>query len=289
LKLFKRRSKSDFQNEDLDYLYSALSHETRRSIIRNLGQDEVLSFTELMEKSNVRDTGTFGFHLKRTEVLLEKLDDGRYNLSALGKSAYELLKFMEMSDEDKKKLVKPLDNIEEDADVKPHIKGISSLENIKKLLINKERLDKFENITIQNCKEVIIDNDITPDMFKNKILSFTNVKRIFVPKNLYKSVLIRIDQNVKEVETYEGEPPLEALDISKRFTNYAENIVDSLKLEPDTVIINYGLLTLRNLSEEILEKINLKSNYGLLKIPRGLKEQVLLKLQENWGEIQEYD
>lgn len=54
-----------FKSEDLDYMYSALDHETRRNIVLHLGREGVLSFSELMKKRGVRDTGTFGFHLKR--------------------------------------------------------------------------------------------------------------------------------------------------------------------------------------------------------------------------------
>ena len=77
--------------EDLDLMFSALSHGARRAVVKNLGEQGVLSFSQLMEAAGIEETGTFGFHLKKTEPLLEKLPDGRYKLSKLGEKAYREL------------------------------------------------------------------------------------------------------------------------------------------------------------------------------------------------------
>ena len=275
-----------FRTEDLDYLYSALSHEIRRSMIRHLGQEGVLSFTELMEKSGVKETVTFGFHLKRTEPLLEKLTDGRYKLTPLGQTAHRILRFTDMSEEEQAKAFQPREELEVEA--KPRQKGVSLISDIKRLLLNKDRLERYDKVIVEDCYEVIIDNDVDPETFKSKILAFRDVRRIVAPRNLYKLVLSRVEEGVGDVEQYEGEPPLEAL--QRRLYNYSESIVDCSKLEPGTKICNYSILTLRNVTVENLKRISLQENFGVIKVPRGFKEPVLmmLKPEKNYGRIEEY-
>ncbi len=276
------------QSEDLDYLYSALSHEVRRSMIRNLGEEGVLSFSEIMEKSGVRDTGTFGFHLKRMEPLLEKLTDGRYGLTSLGQAAYRILRFTLMAEEDQKHTIQPSE--ETKAEIKQPIGGVSVLSEINKLLLNKERLERYDKVSIEDCGEVMIDSDVDADLFKSKVLTFKEIGKTVVPTSLYKLVLSRTETGVGNIETYDGQLPLEKDALPRNLENYSENIMDCSNLKPGTRITNYAILTMRNLTKETLENISFQTNYGVLKVPRGFKQLVLMKLrpEENYGVIEEY-
>lgn len=290
MRWFRGKGKSGFGSDDLDYLYSALGHETRRAIVSSLGEEGVLSFTELMGKSGVGDTGTFGFHLKRTESLLDKLDDGRYQLTTLGQAAYRLLKFTDMTAEGQAEVL-------QESEVRPELseEGVRIISDIETLLLDKERLERNDHIAVHDCSEVIIDTDVDAGMFRNKVLEFRDVGRIVAPKHLYKLVLSRLEADVGDVESYEGEPPLERIAETKKrsenhLENYKENILDCSTLKPGTSISNFATLTLRNLTEENLENISFRENYGVIRVPQGFKEPVLMKLtmSRNYGTVEGY-
>lgn len=258
--------------EDLDYMFSALSHEVRRAIIKHLGEAEILSFSELMERAGIKETGTFGFHLKKVEPLLEKLPDGRYRLSQLGERAYRLLSFLE-----KPELFEKPEG------------GVKTLRGFGKLLLDAERLKRYESVVIEDCGEVLIDSDVTPELFEEKVLSFRRVGRILAPKPLYRPILRRLEEYCGSVETYEGELPLEGKPSRKYLENYGELVVDALRLKPGMRIENYGRLTLRNLTEENVKNIADIENYGVIRVPKGFKELILMRVSENHGRIEEYE
>lgn len=261
--------------EDLDYMFSALSHEVRRSIVKNLGESKILSFSELMERIGIRETGTFGFHLKKAEPLLEKLPDGRYKLSSLGETAYKLLTYLE----------KP--ELLEKPEAKPE-EGVKTLSGLGKLLLDAERLKRYESVIIENCGEVLIDSDVTPELFEEKVLSFRRIGRILTPKNLYRPVLRRLEEECGSVETYEGELPLEGAPSRRCLENYGELVVDVSRLKPGTSIENYGILTLKNVTEENVDRIAGIENYGVIRVPKGFKETILLRVTAQYGRVEEY-
>ncbi len=74
-------------------ILSALGHSIRRSIIEVLAEEGPKGFTELMNKVNVKDTGTMTFHLKKLGRLIKKNEDGEYQLTELGRHAYRVLQY----------------------------------------------------------------------------------------------------------------------------------------------------------------------------------------------------
>lgn len=263
--------------EDLDVMFSALSHAARRAVVRSLGEKGVLSFSQLMEEAGIGETGTFGFHLKRAEPLLEKLPDGRYKLSRLGEKAYGILLFLEKPEA----FTAPSE--------KPEA-GVKEFRSLNRLLLNAERLSKYDKVVVKDCNEVLIDSDVSPELFKDKVLSIENVNRIVCPKELHKAVLSRIERGYGVIETYEGALPLEE---GSAHPNYLENYgvleVDVSKLRPGTSIENYGRLTLKGLTEENVGKIAEIDNYGVLRVPKGFKEHVIARITGNWGRVEEYE
>ncbi len=73
----------------------ALAHRVRRDIIRALAEKGKLSYSELMRITGVEDSGTFAFHIKMLQGLIEKDPmDGEYKLTEKGLKAYKALKIL---------------------------------------------------------------------------------------------------------------------------------------------------------------------------------------------------
>ena len=76
-----------------DAVFEALSHETRRRIIRIL-KEKPLAYSEMLEALGV-ETGALNYHLGKLKGLVEKSEDGTYRLTPLGVRAYEVLRCYE--------------------------------------------------------------------------------------------------------------------------------------------------------------------------------------------------
>ncbi len=78
--------------DGIEKYLKALAHRVRRDIIRALYQHKRLSYSELMKITGVEDSGTFAFHLKMLQGLVEKdPDTGEYRLTEEGIKAYKAL------------------------------------------------------------------------------------------------------------------------------------------------------------------------------------------------------
>jgi len=60
--------------------------------VRLLGQNKASSFSDLMEKLNIKDSSTLTHHLKKLEGLVDQAEDGKYALTDLGHAAYNILR-----------------------------------------------------------------------------------------------------------------------------------------------------------------------------------------------------
>jgi DNA-binding transcriptional ArsR family regulator len=102
------------EREQITQFFTVLKHPIRREILNILSQEEALSFSELMRSVNLKDTGTFGFHLNVLGPLLKQDTEGQYCLSDLGKTAHQLIISIEKTKEvtsmnkTEKKEIKPL-------------------------------------------------------------------------------------------------------------------------------------------------------------------------------------
>lgn len=72
-------------------LHKILKDETRRKIVLLLNEKGSLSYSDLMDSSEIVSTGTFNYHLKILGDLLAKNDLGHYFLTEKGKLASRLL------------------------------------------------------------------------------------------------------------------------------------------------------------------------------------------------------
>lgn len=75
-------------------MFDALTHPIRESIIRILGELGPLTYSELMEKVGVRETGKFNYHLSKVSPFIEKRGK-LYSLNERGYELYNLLRLKE--------------------------------------------------------------------------------------------------------------------------------------------------------------------------------------------------
>ncbi len=90
---------------DYDSLHKILKDSTRRKIILHLSSRGQLTYMELMNLLEITNTGKFNYHLKMLGNLIEKTDDGKYQLTERGQAASQLLqKFPERAPMEAKSL-----------------------------------------------------------------------------------------------------------------------------------------------------------------------------------------
>jgi len=71
-------------------VFKALDHQTRRDILRYIGEGKEPTFTGIMNTVRIPDSPTLSYHLKTLAPFLEQ-HNGRYRLTPMGKDAYSLL------------------------------------------------------------------------------------------------------------------------------------------------------------------------------------------------------
>jgi DNA-binding transcriptional ArsR family regulator len=78
-------------NESLEEsIFKTLSHQTRRDILRVIGEQKQASFTQIKNSVKVEDSATLSYHLNTLQPLIAQ-KDGKYALSELGQDAYALI------------------------------------------------------------------------------------------------------------------------------------------------------------------------------------------------------
>jgi DNA-binding transcriptional ArsR family regulator len=79
-----------------DEIFKSLGHATRRQIIKAVGLNGSLSFSEILKNIGEIDSPSLSYHLKSIKVLLDQ-KDGKYKLTKIGNSAYNLLEKTDQS------------------------------------------------------------------------------------------------------------------------------------------------------------------------------------------------
>jgi DNA-binding transcriptional ArsR family regulator len=78
-------------NESLEEsIFKTLSHQTRRDILRVIGEQKQASFTQIKNSVKVEDSASLSYHLNTLQPLVTQ-KDGKYSLSMLGQDAYTLI------------------------------------------------------------------------------------------------------------------------------------------------------------------------------------------------------
>ena len=78
-------------NESLEEsIFKTLSHQTRRDILRFIGEQKQASFTEIKNSVKVEDSAQLSYHLNTLQPLITQ-KGGRYTLTELGQDTYALI------------------------------------------------------------------------------------------------------------------------------------------------------------------------------------------------------
>jgi hypothetical protein len=78
-----------FDNFEQD-VFKALENQKRRDILRLIGEKRSITFTEILGTSKIPDSPTLSYHLRELSPFITQ-KDGNYELTAIGKDAYNLL------------------------------------------------------------------------------------------------------------------------------------------------------------------------------------------------------
>jgi Predicted transcriptional regulator len=76
---------------DWSSLHRILKDTTRRNILALLSEKDALSYTEILARLQITNTGRLNYHLKALGALISKDDQGRYYLTERGKIAANML------------------------------------------------------------------------------------------------------------------------------------------------------------------------------------------------------
>ncbi|MGY5873920.1 MAG: hypothetical protein RTV72_16860 [Candidatus Thorarchaeota archaeon] len=71
-------------------VFKTLGHQIRRDIIRIIGDNKGLRFTDIMSATDTKESASLSYHLSALGPLLHH-DNGLYSLSDIGKDTYSLL------------------------------------------------------------------------------------------------------------------------------------------------------------------------------------------------------
>lgn len=266
--------------EDLDYIFQALAHETRRKIISLLGERGGLTFTELMKEVGIEETGTFGFHIKRLEDLISKDGNGIYRLNELGRLAYEILKYVKKESSEAER--------------------VKTIIHFDVYVVTREMLEGSEGVEFKHITTLIFRHEIDEELFKKKVLSLKHIKRIIVPRRLVKMLYSRMEKYCGSVITYEGELPSKWLDMtSEEFEKIKDiDVYGSLLLTRNRLekyreegikirIENYGKLIIdEDVDRELFDKtVHSIESFGVIYAPRDLFRIINDKIESTTGTI----
>ena len=78
-------------NENLEEsIFKTLSHQTRRDILRVIGEQKQASFTQIKTSLKIEDSASLSYHISTLQPLISQ-KGGKYILSELGQDAYALI------------------------------------------------------------------------------------------------------------------------------------------------------------------------------------------------------
>jgi hypothetical protein len=81
----------ELPNESLEEsIFKTLSHQTRRDILRVIGEEKQASFTQIKNSLKIEDSATVSYHINTLQPLIFQ-KDGKYALSLLGQDVYALI------------------------------------------------------------------------------------------------------------------------------------------------------------------------------------------------------
>jgi hypothetical protein len=82
---------TEAQNESLEEsIFKTLSNQKRRDILRFIGENKQVTFTEVKRSVQIEDSSALSYHLNSLQMLVTQKNE-KYSLSELGIEAYNLI------------------------------------------------------------------------------------------------------------------------------------------------------------------------------------------------------
>lgn len=179
---------------DVDRLFEVISHRVRRSIIESIAEKGPRSFTELMEDTGVGDTGTLTFHLRKMAGFIRKNERGDYELTDLGRRAYEIIKIAYGGVEPRREEpgARAVEAPRSSESLEPDIVYIS--DSIK-VTIDRSLLEtvkaKGKRLVVRDVISVDVADDVDAKLFSEVVESIRDVIRLRVPEHLRSIATLR--------------------------------------------------------------------------------------------------
>lgn len=179
--------------DDLSYILQAISNETRRRILRLLREEPGLTYTKIMDRLGIHDSGTLGFHIKKMKRLLRRSEYGEYSLSPMGVKALRILD-----------LLNETGNIQSEETVVGGEEKIRVIEGF----MNYEYTPKTAKILLERGEKAVITDIVRlvihpmdPKLFNKTVKQITDVFICYAPSELYEHVMDK-SRDIFKVEKY---------------------------------------------------------------------------------------
>ncbi|MEM1610778.1 MAG: helix-turn-helix domain-containing protein [Sulfolobales archaeon] len=190
-------------SDDTEKIFEVISHRIRRAIIESIAEKGPRSFTELMDDADVRDTGTMTFHLRKMAGFIRKNEKGLYELTDLGRKAYNAIKMIRGEEATSREPSKPGEAVEAVAKTG---KGndLVILGDALRLIIDRGLLESIRSrgkrLLVKDALRVEVAEDIDPDLFNEVVEEISNVISLTVPEKL-RSIVQAKARNVVSIKT----------------------------------------------------------------------------------------
>lgn len=179
-------------DEDLDYILSVISNKIRRDIIKIVAEEGPISYTKLMKRLGIKDSGTLGFHIKKMNKLFKKDDLGEYVLNELGFRAYRLINELEGRESSEEK-----EEEYEDIIISNKLNFNYTEELARKFLDEGKRAILTDIITL-------VIHKMPRELFDKTVKEISDCVSIKVPRDLYELATLKSDE-VLNISVYDGD------------------------------------------------------------------------------------
>ncbi|MCI4461684.1 MAG: helix-turn-helix domain-containing protein, partial [Thermogladius sp.] len=220
--------------EDIDRIFTALSHEIRREIIRVLAEKPPKTFSELMNELHIEDTGTMVFHLRKLSGLIEKNERGEYVLTDLGRRAYQLLRQLESGGGGVAEVASGKRGEGErmgeagGSEGARAVPGTLVIGDRLRLHLDRDFLESVKSsgkkLVVRDVIDLTISDDVDPALFGETVEEISDVISLKAPKRLRSMVELK-SRDVLSISYFEEAPGKPSrLDLSSRIGGVSEMI-----------------------------------------------------------------
>ncbi len=182
-------------NGEIEKYLKALAHRVRRDIIRALAEKGRLSYSELMRITGVMDSGTFAFHIRMLQGLIEKdPGTGDYRLTGEGWRAYRALKLL-MGEEAAVGTSSGAMSVEQ----------VIRIGDMPELVFTRRFAEKLRRegrrVIISDVSRLTIE-DMSEELLDSVVKGIYDVDLVIAPKHLHHIIILK-SRDVSRITDYE--------------------------------------------------------------------------------------